>query len=403
MSINMSEKPAIEGGTPIREDFLIFGKPDIRQEEIDEVVKTLKSGWIGTGPLVAKFEEEMKNYIGCKHTIALNSCTAALHLSLLCNDITPGDEIIVTPMTFAATVNVIEHIGATPIFVDIEEDSYNLDADKIFDHITPKTKAIIPVHFAGLPCDLDKIYSVAEENNLIVIEDAAHAIGAEFNNFKIGIHGNPTCFSFYPTKNITSIEGGMVCLNDEELSNKIRIYSLHGLSKHAWQRFTKEGKKTYEVIYPGFKYNMPDVNAAIVLHQLRRIDEIIEIRNKYAELYFKEFEDYDLIELPPDKKGRKNVWHLFPILLKLEKLSITRNDFIEVLYKEGIGSGIHYSAIHLQPYYKNKYKIQKGFFKRAEYVSDRTVSIPIQPSITENDLLDTVKAVKKILNYYSKS
>ncbi len=396
------EKPAIEGGKPVRKEYLIFGKPKIGEAEINEVIKVLKSGWIGTGPMEKKFEEDFKYYIGCNHAIAVNSCTAALHLSLLCNGIGSDDEVIVTPITFAATVNVIEHVNAKPIFVDIEEDSYNIDANKIEDSITSKTKALIPVHFAGLPCDLSKIYKIAEEYNLIVIEDAAHAIGAEYGSRKIGAYGNPTCFSFYPTKNITSIEGGMVCLNDNEIAEKISIYAHHGLSKHAWQRFSKEGKKTYQVIYPGYKYNMPDINAVIAIQQLKNIEKINETRKKYAKFYFEAFEDYDLLELPPDKEGRKNVWHLFPILLNIEKLKISRENIMDALHKEGIGTGIHYSAIHKQPYYKNKYGYKNNQFERAEYVSKRTLSIPLQTSITENDLKDVVKAVKKVLNYYKK-
>lgn len=394
------DKPAIEGGNPIRDEYLVFGKPKVEEAEINEVVRVLKSGWIGTGPLVEKFEENFKKYIGCKNALAVNSCTAALHLSLLCSGITNGDEVIVTPMTFAATVNVIEHVGAKPVFVDIEEDSYNISAEKIEEHLNPKVKAIIPVHFGGLPCDMDKIYKIAKENDLVIIEDAAHAVGAEYKSKKIGSMGNPTCFSFYPTKNITSIEGGMVCLNDDNLAEKIKIYSNHGLSKHAWQRFTKEGKKTYEVIFPGYKYNMTDVNAAIIIHQLERIENINKVRAEYAKKYLKEFEDFDLIELPPNKSERKNVWHLFPILLKIEKLKITRDQFVNALDKEGIGSGIHYNAIHEQQYYKNKYSYKKNSFKRAEYVSERTVSIPLQYSMDENDVYDVVKAVKKILNYY---
>ncbi|TKJ17329.1 hypothetical protein CEE44_02225 [Candidatus Woesearchaeota archaeon B3_Woes] len=394
------KKPAIEGGNPIRKEYLIFGKPDIGKEEINEVVNTLKSGWLSTGPKVKRLEDRFKKYVGCKHAIAVNSCTAALHLSLLCNGVGKDDEVIVTPMTFAATVNVIEHVGAKPVFVDIEKDSYNIDADKIKKAITSKTKAIILVHFAGLPCDMLKVNKIAREHKLIVIEDAAHAIGSEYNSKKIGSEGNPTCFSFYATKNLTAGEGGMIALNDGKLAEKMRIYSLHGLSKHAWQRYTKDCKKTYEIVYPGYKYNMQDINAAIAIHQLEKIDKFNSIRKKYAKLYFKAFKNYDLIELPPDKKERKNAWHLFPILLKLDKLKISRNDFINALDKENIGSGIHFLSIHEQPYYKKKYKLKKNILKRAEYVSSRTASLPLQTSMNKKDVLDVVKAVKRILDYY---
>ncbi len=396
------EKPVTEGGNPVRKDYLIFGKPEIRTEEIDEVVRVLKSGWLSTGPMVQELEEKISNYIGCKYTLAVNSCTAALHLSLICNEIGKNDEVIVSPLTFAASVNVIEHVGAKPKFVDVEKDSFNIDAEKIVESITPKTKAVMPVHFGGLPCDMDAINKIAYENELIVIEDAAHAIGAEFKSQKIGSQGNPTCFSFYPTKNITAGEGGVICLNDEDIAEMIKIYSNHGLSKHAWRRYSKEGEKTYNVIYPGYKYNMQDINAAIVTHQLDRIEEIIHMRKKYANSYFKAFKDLDLIELPPDKSDRKNTWHLFPILLNLEKLRISRNEFMAALHEENIGSGIHYGAIHLQPYYKKKYGFNNGMFKRVEYISERTISIPFQTSMSEEDLFNVVSAVKKILYFYEK-
>ena len=274
------DKPAIEGGKPIREKYLVFGEPDIGEEEINEVVKSLKSRWIGTGPLVSKFEENIKRYIGCEYAQAVNSCTAALHLSLLCNGVGQGDEVITTPMTFSATANVIEHVRAKPVFVDIEEDSYNIDANKIEDAISSKTKAIMLVHFAGLPCDLDKIYKIGKEYNIPIIEDAAHAIGAEFNSKKIGSFGNPTCFSFYVTKNITAVEGGIICLNDEEMAKKMKIYTFHGLSRHAWQRFSEDEKNTYEIIYPGYKYNFTDINAAIVLHQLKKLETFNATRGR---------------------------------------------------------------------------------------------------------------------------
>ena len=399
----MEEKPAIAGGKSIRETYLVFGKPDIGVEEIKEITDVLKSGWLSTGPKTKAFEDKFREYIGCKHAIALNSCTSALHLSLLCNGITKGDEVIVTPMTFAATVNVIEHVGATPIFIDIEDTSYNIDADKIVDAITPKTKAIIPVHFAGLPCEMDKINEIAREHNLLVIEDAAHAIGAEYKSQKIGSGENTVCFSFYATKNLAAGEGGMITVSDDGLAEQIRVYSLHGLSKHAWQRFSKEGKKTYEVLYPGYKYNMQDLNAAIAFCQLKKIDNFNAIRQKYAKLYFQEFEDYTLLELPPAGDSmRKNVWHLFSILLNLNKLTITRDEFLDALHKENIGSGVHYTAVHLQPYYAHKYRMTKHQLKRAEDVSTRTVSIPLQTSMTQDDLFDVVHAVKRILNYYKR-
>ena len=374
----------------------------IRDEIANAIQQVVGKTAFAGGPFVEQFENEFTTFCQTEYAIGVNSGTSALWLALLGLGVGQGDEVITAPNTFIATAEAISFSGAKPVFVDIEEDSYNISAEKIEEHLNPKVKAIIPVHFGGLPCDMDKIYKIAKENDLVIIEDAAHAVGAEYKSKKIGSMGNPTCFSFYPTKNITSIEGGMVCLNDDNLAEKIKIYSNHGLSKHAWQRFTKEGKKTYEVIFPGYKYNMTDVNAAIIIHQLERIENINKVRAEYAKKYLKEFEDFDLIELPPNKSERKNVWHLFPILLKIEKLKITRDQFVNALDKEGIGSGIHYNAIHEQQYYKNKYSYKKNSFKRAEYVSERTVSIPLQYSMDENDVYDVVKAVKKILNYYKK-
>jgi len=269
--------------------------------------------------------------------------------------------------------------------------------------ITKKTKAIIPVHFGGLPCDIDEINSIADEHNLVVIEDAAHAVGAEYKSNKIGSGPNIAAFSFYATKNMTSGEGGMLTTNDDELSEKIRIYSLHGLSKHAWERFSKGGKKTYEVICPGYKYNMQDLNAAIALCQLKKLDLFNSIRAKYAQIYLKEFEEEsDFIHLPPGSTNtKKSSWHLFPILLKLEKLSISKEMFITALEKENIGTGVHYHAIHLQPYYQKKYKIRKPL-NRTCYVSERTVSLPLQTSMSEDDVYTVIDAVKKILHYYKK-
>jgi dTDP-4-amino-4,6-dideoxygalactose transaminase len=396
------DTPVIEGGLPLREDYLLFGRPEIHDEEIDEVVNVLKSGWIGTGPKTKQFEEDMKSLLGCKHAIALNSCTSALHLCLLCSGIGPGDEVIVSPMTFAATVNVIEHIGAKPVFVDIDKSSFNMDPKKIENAITKQTKAILPVHFAGLPCDMDEINSIAKKRGLLVIEDAAHAIGAEYKGKKVGNGENPTCFSFYVTKNVTSAEGGMVTLNDDSLAEKIRIYSLHGLSKHAYQRFAKNASKTYEVLYPGYKYNMTDLNAAIVLHQLKRLKEVNLKRKSYFELYKKLLEDCDLIELPPDLPDRKSSYHLFPILLRLDMLKIGKLEFMAAMDKENIGTSVHYNAIHLEPFYANKYGMRRGSCQRAEYVSDRTVSIPLQSSMSEKDVVCVSKAVIRLLEYYRK-
>jgi len=399
------DKPAIAGGKPVRakSKFIVFGAPMIGNEEIFEVTKTLKSGWIGTGPRVQKFENEFKDFIGAKHAIATNSCTAALHLSLITNDIKEGDEVIVTPMTFAATVNVIEHVKAKPVFADIELDSYNINPDEIRKKITPKTKAIMPVHLFGLPCKMDEINEIAEENDLRIIEDAAHALGSEYKEKKIGAYDNCTCFSFYPTKNITTIEGGMITTGNDDIVDKMRILRLHGLSLDAWQRYSKYGGETYGAIYPGFKYNMPDGSAAVGLHQLKKLGRFLKIRALYAKIYEEELKDLDELILPP--KGNPNFkhsWHLYAVLIKPELLKIDRDGMIRALLRENIGAGIHYQAVHLHPYYQKKYGYKIGDYPNAEFVSERTFSLSLSPKMSEKDVYDVVQAVKKIVTYFRK-
>ena len=389
----MKEKTQQKGARMLERDYLVFGKPDIGPEEISAVTKVLKSGWLSTGPKVNEFENKFKEYIGCRNAIATNSCTAALHLSLLCNNIGIGDEVITTSMTFCATANAITHTGATPVFVDILDDCLNIDPDKIRELITKKTKAILPVHFGGSPCDMDEINQIAVENDLPVIEDCAHALGAFYKDRKIG-QENINCFSFYPTKNITTVEGGMVTTDDDKLAEKIRMYSLHGLSAHAWNRFGKEGKKKYKMLYPGYKYNMSDVNAAIGIEQLKKIDKYNLRREEYAGIYMTKLREFNLVELPYKFVNRKSSWHLFPILIRLEKLNITRDELMMALHKKGIGTGIHYEAVHLQPHYR-QLKYQK--LPRTEYVSERTISLPLQFTMTRDDVLYVADTVIDVL------
>ena len=381
--------------------FLTFGKPDIGKEEIDAVIKTMESGWLSTGPKVQELEVEFKKYINCKYAIPVSSCTAALHLALHCHNIGVGDEVITTPMTFVATINAIEHCGAKPVFVDTKEGSYNIDASKIANAITSRTKAILPVHLLGMPCDMEEINKAAKEYGMFVIEDAAHSIGAKYKNRRVGSNGT-ACFSFYATKNVCGGEGGMIATDNKIVAESARILSNHGMSKDAWMRYRKKGKKTYQVVEPGFKYNMQDLNAAIALEQLKKINKFNKLRRKYAELYFEELANCKLIDLPEvEDKYRRSVWHLFPIRLKLNKLSINRFEFMEQLEKAGVGCGVHYEAIHLHPYYRNKYKEVREL-RNAEDISKRTVSIPLQTSMTEQDLMNVVETVKKLLKRYKK-
>jgi len=396
--------PAIEGGEPVRkrEEYLIFGQPYIGKEEIEEVVKTLESGWIGTGPKVLRFEEMMKNYIGSQHAVALNSCTAALHLSMIASGIGEGDEVITTPMTFCATANAIRHAGAKPVFVDIDKNTLNIDPYKIEDAITEKTRAILPVHFAGRPCDLDFISEIARRHNLKVVEDAAHALGAEYKGKKIGNFGEVTCFSFYVTKNITTIEGGMVTTNNSYIADRVKVLALHGMSKDAWKRYSDEGYKHYFVSEPGFKYNMTDVQASLGIHQLPRIDIWDKRREEIWKRYNEAFQDLPL-DLPSlvENKNEKHAKHLYIILPQLEKLNASRDKILQALEAEGIGTGVHYTALHLHPQYR-RLGYKKGDFPNTEDIGDRTISIPFSHKLTDRDVEDVIKAVTKIMNYYKK-
>lgn len=397
----MENIPAIEGGKPIRENILVFGSPKIDEEEIEEVISTLKSGWIGTGPRVQKFEEKIKEYTQAKYAIALGSCTAALHLSMLASGIGKGDEVITSPMTFAATANSIVHTGARPIFVDIKKNTMNIDPDKIEDAITHNTKAIMPIHFAGRPCDMDSIMGIARKYGLIVIEDAAHAIGSEYKSKKIGTIGDAACFSFYVTKNITTIEGGLVATNNENFADKVKILGLHGMSRDAWKRFSDEGFKHYFVNNAGFKYNMTDVQAAVGLRQLPKIEEWHNKRVEIWKKYDEAFRDLPVILPEKEEENTRHARHIYTIILKTEELKKDRDFILDALQKEGIGCGVHYTALHLHPFYR-KFGYRRGDFPDAEYIGERTITIPLSPKLTEKDVEDVIAAVRKVLNYYKR-
>ena len=382
---------------PVRNDFLVFGSPKIEQAEIDEVVECLKSGWIGTGPRVNQFENAFRDYIGSKYAIALNSCTAALHLSMLISDVSIGDEVITTPMTFAATANAILHTGAKPIFVDVEKDSMNIDPSLIEKAISPKTKAILPVHFAGRPCNMDHIMEIAQKNNLLVIEDAAHAVEAKYKGKKIGNIGDMTCFSFYVTKNLVTGEGGMITTNNEEWSKKIKIRALHGMTSDARMRYANESYKHYQVIAPGFKYNMMDIQASLGIHQLKRLDKNFDRRKEIWNIYNKAFENLP-VTTPSEEKDTVHGRHLYTLLLDLDNLKISRDEFLGEIVRENIGVGVHFISLHLQPYFKETFGLKKDDFPNSAFISERTVSIPFSAKLTEKDVQDVINAITKVLN-----
>jgi len=387
---------------PLREKFLNFASPLIEQSDIDEVVECLKSGWLTTGPRVNKFENKFQDYIGSKYAMALNSCTAALHLSMVVSGISNGDEVITTPMTFAATANAIIHTGAKPVFVDVEKDSMNIDPNLIEKAITPKTKAILPVHFAGRPCKMDHIMEIAQKNNLLVIEDAAHAIEAMYHGKKVGNIGDMTCFSFYVTKNLVTGEGGMVTTNNEEWAKKIKMFGLHGMSRDAWKRFSDEGYKHYQVMVPGFKYNMTDIQASLGIHQIERLGKNFEKRKKIWNIYTKAFAGLPVTTPATEEKDTVHAMHLYTLLLDIDNLKISRDEFMEKLFKENIGTGVHYISLHLHPYYKETFGFKQSDFPNSSYISERTVSIPFSAKLTDQDVEDVIEGVTKILKYYKK-
>jgi dTDP-4-amino-4,6-dideoxygalactose transaminase len=381
---------------PERKDFLVFGSPQIEDAEIEEVVKSMKSGWIGTGPKVHRFEELFRQYKGAKHAMALNSCTAALHLSLNVIGIQQGDEVIVPTMTFASTANAVIHSGGIPVLVDCQKDTMNINPIDIEKKINPKTKAIIVVHFAGRPCDMDAVMTIAKKHKLKVIEDCAHAIESQFNGTHTGLFGDIGCFSFYVTKNIITGEGGMAITNNDEYADKIKVLALHGMSKDAWKRFSDEGYKHYQVVYAGFKYNMMDIQAAMGIHQLPRVDRYWSKRKQTWETYNNAFKDLPVFLPAPIPNHVKHAYHLYTLLLDIDKLNFTRDQFLDRMTRQNIGAGVHYIALHLHPFYQRTYGYGAGDFPNAEWISERTASLPLSAKLTETDVRDVIAAVKDI-------
>lgn len=395
----MREKPAIEGGTPVRskEDFLVFGSPLIGEAEIREVVECLRSGWIGTGPRVNQFERDFAAYKKTRFAIALNSGTAALHLAMLTSGVGPGDEVITTPMTFCATVNAIIHCGATPVLADCNRESMNISPSEVEKKITPRTKAILVVHFAGRCCEMDRIMTLAEKYSLLVVEDCAHAVESEYHGRKAGCFGQLGCFSFYVTKNVITGEGGMVITDDEQLASKIKILGLHGMSKDAWKRFSDEGYRHYQVVNAGFKYNMMDLQAAIGLNQLKQVEKRWRKRRDIWGEYNRAFSDLPCILPAKHESNTKHGYHLYTPLIDIEKLGKSRDWVLNALTAENIGVGVHYVPVHLHPYYKKTFGWEKGQFPNAEWIGERTLSLPISPALNEKDVSDVISAFRRVL------
>lgn len=383
----------------MRKDFLEFSPPVIGDDEVNAVVETLRSSWITTGPKTKEFEKKFAEKFGAPAALAVNSCTAALHTALVGLGIGPGDEVITTPMTFCSTVNVIEQVGARPVLVDVEPDTLNIDPDKVEDAVTAKTKAIMPVHYSGHPVDLDAVYDIAKRHNLFVVEDAAHAVSAQYKGRYIGSGGTIAAFSFYATKNMTTAEGGMLT-GTPDFVEKCRIISLHGMSRDAWNRYSKEGSWYYEVLLPGFKYNMTDIQASLGLVQLEKLESFQLRRAEIVAKYNQEFKNYDALEIPVAKAEVEHAWHLYVLKLNLQALRINRNQFIEELKVRNIGTSVHFIPIHLHPYYRDKYGYKPEDFPVAFNNYQRILSLPLHAGLSDNDVQDVIAAVVEIVKKY---
>jgi len=382
--------------------FVPFHVPEIGEEEIRSVVETLRSGWLTTGAKAKQMEQEFSRYTGAPHSVAVNSGTAALHLALDAIGIKQGDEVIVPTMTFTASAEVVLYFNARPVLVDCEPDTLNIDAERIEEKITPRTKAIMPVHLAGQPCDMSRILQIAHRHNLKVVEDAAHALPARHQGKMVGTIGDITCFSFYVTKTITTGEGGMATTSNAEWADRMRMMSLHGISKDAWNRYSSEGSWYYEVAFPGFKYNMTDIAAAIGIEQIKKCNRFWEARRRVAAAYDEGFAGLPELRTPVCGTDLQHAWHLYVIQLDLERLTINRSQFIAELKKQNIGTSVHFIPLHLHPYYQKTFGYTPGDFPNASAVFERIISLPIFPKMTETEIRDVIWTVRNIVKQYRK-
>lgn len=382
----------------MRSTFLPYCLPWVGEEEIEEVVQCLRQGWLTTGPKVARFEEAFARYVGADHAVAVHSCTGALEIALAALGIGPGDEVIVPTLTFCSTANVVAHLGARPVIVDVDE-HYQISIEAIEQAITAHTKAIIPVHYAGQACDLDEILDLAGRHGIAVVEDAAHAAGSEYKGRKIGVHSRAVCFSFYATKNMTTGEGGMITTADAELAARMRRLALHGMSRDAWKRYTKAGSWYYEVLEPGFKFNMTDIQAALGIHQLRRLDGFIAARQRIAARFREGFENVLELALPVERPARNHAYHLFPVRLVEGRAGIDRDGFIEEMKRSNIGTSVHFIPLHRHPAYRDQYGYRPEAFPVAERLFRGLVSLPLYPKMSEDDVEDVIAAVRSVLGH----
>jgi perosamine synthetase len=384
------------------EDFLAFHKPFISEDEIEEMVDTLRSGWISMGPKTLQFEEAFGNYIGVKNSIAVNSWTAAGHLTLEAFGIGKDDEVIVPTMTFPATAEIACYFGAKPVLVDVEDETLNISVDLLEKAITPKTKVIIPVHYGGQPCDMDEINALAVKHGIRVLEDAAHALPAVYKGRKVGTISEVTCFSFYATKTLSTGEGGMICTENEEISERCKVMRLHGINRDAWNRYNESGSWYYEVVAPGYKYNFTDLQASLGLAQLKKVDLMWQRRKEIAQRYTEALKDNDGIRLITMKADRESSWHLFPIRLNLEALKINRAQFIDQLKDAGIGAAVHFMPVHMHLYYKETLSLDDKDFPAATNAFHRLLSLPIYPGMTEAQVERVIDVLTSLLSKFRK-
>jgi UDP-4-amino-4-deoxy-L-arabinose-oxoglutarate aminotransferase len=382
----------------MRQTFLPFTRPSITEAEIREVSETLRSGWITSGPRVAAFEKEFSAYVSARFGVAVTSGTAGFHILLQALGIGPGDEVITPSLTWPSPVNMVVFVGARPVFADIDRRTFQLDPASVERVLTPQTKAIVPVHFAGQPCDLDALQALCEKHELILIEDAAHAIGTEYRGRRIGSRKNPAVFSFHAIKNLTTGEGGLITVSDEKLRDRLVSLRFHGVDQDAWKRYGREAATGYDLFEPGWKYNLTDLQAAVGLAQLRRIEEMNARRVKLAELYDRLFDETPEIILPARVPyPSRHAWHLYTILIDPEKTGLTRDEFREEIRKRNIGTGLHFLAVHELSFYRERYHPAPELLRNSEYVAARIVSLPLFPDMQEEDVVEVVEEIRDIL------